>query len=116
MNDLLDSNCTFCQIIIGDLPSTKVYEDSFVLAFNDIAIDSSKHLNHILIVPKIHVQDLMSNRSNLAKFYIDRVLEAILLVADLMSMTHFQVLINNGKNAGQVVYHLHIHLMQPLDH
>jgi len=102
------SDCIFCKIISGDIPSTKVYEDEFVYAFRDI---SPQAPIHVLVCPKEHiasVADITSETSQAAaKCY-----EAIAKIAKSESLDNgFRVITNCGKDGGQTVFHLHFHLL-----
>jgi len=102
------SDCIFCRIIAGEIPSQRVYEDEFVYAFRDISPQAPVH---ILVVPREHVAsvtDLTAENSLLvAKCY-----EAIAKISTLENLTDgFRVITNAGKDGGQTVFHLHFHLL-----
>lgn len=103
------SDCLFCKIINGEVPSKKVYEDEYVYAFEDIAPAAPIH---ILFVPKVHIPDASKitpeNSAVVAKIY-----EAIAMVAKEKGIdsSGFRVVANCGENAGQTVFHLHFHLI-----
>ena len=99
--------CIFCQIINKELPSTIVYEDDQVLAFNDI--DPSAD-THILIVPKKHIESIMELEED------DEQLAGHLLtvahkVAKEKGLKGYKLQFNVGKDGGQIVFHLHLHLL-----
>ena len=101
------TDCVFCEIIAGKIPSTRVYENEFVLAFRDISPQAPVH---ILVVPKEHivsVADLTAANSHLvAKCY-----EAIAEIAKSEGLdSGFRVITNSGPDGGQTVFHLHFHL------
>ena len=103
------SECVFCKIIAGEIPSQRVYEDDFVFAFRDIAPQAPVH---ILVVPKEHaassVADLTPDNSSLAA----KCLEAIAKIAKSEGLDNgFRVISNSGLDGGQSVYHLHFHLL-----
>jgi len=101
-------DCIFCEIVQGKIPAAKVYEDSYVLSFLDI-MPANK--GHCLIVPKKHAQTLAEMDD---KDLVATVLAAK-KVAKAMSLSFgnasFNMVMNNGKEAGQVVNHAHIHLI-----
>lgn len=99
-------DCIFCKIVSGELPSKKVYEDDEILAFNDVRPAAPVH---VLIIPKKHVKNLMEEKSIdlLGKIQI----VAVKLAKKLKIDDAFKLTMNNGKNAGQVVHHLHYHLL-----
>jgi len=102
------SDCLFCKIIAGEIPSQRVYEDEDVYAFRDIAPQMPVH---ILVVPKEHiasVSELTADNSHLAA----KCLEAIAKIAEAEKLsTGFRVISNTGPDAGQTVFHLHFHLL-----
>ena len=101
-------DCIFCKIIDGKIPAAKIYEDAYVIGFLDI-MPANK--GHCLVVPKNHAQTLMEMD--------DRDLAATILaakkIAKAISLSFgngsFNAVMNNGKEAGQIVNHAHIHLI-----
>ncbi len=102
------SDCLFCKIISGDIPSTKVYEDEYVYAFLDI---DPKAPFHAVFVPKIHIVNASEiNAEN--SVYIAKIFEAIAKVAENENLENgFRVVNNCGADGGQTVMHLHFHLL-----
>jgi histidine triad (HIT) family protein len=100
-------DCVFCKIVKGELPSTKVYEDDGVIAFNDT--NPSMPI-HILIVPKKHIENLSKARNEDLE-----ILGKLQLVASKIAQDKgfydYKLVTNNGTKAGQVVFHLHYHLL-----
>lgn len=100
-------NCLFCKIANGDIPSNKVYEDEAVLAFRDIAPEAPEH---VLIIPKKHYANVMAldDDALLAKMFA-----AARKVAKTVGVEEsgFRLVINTGKDGGQTVEHLHMHLL-----
>ncbi len=100
------SDCLFCKIIKGEIPSAKVYEDEQVLAFNDISPASK---THVLLIPKIHYDSVRDVDKNTLGELLYRAKE---LAKDLgISESGFRTVINTGKDGGQTVGHLHLHLL-----
>lgn len=100
--------CVFCKIINNELPSQKVYEDGFVIAFLDI---NPVNPGHTLVVPKRHVPDMIeASNEDLSHLIIAgrKVAEAIM---KSMGYKAFNIEVNNGAIAGQVVNHLHFHVV-----
>lgn len=102
------SDCIFCKIVNGDIPSTKVYEDESVIAFKDLSPQAPVH---ILVVPKKHyenVLDVEENDNIISKIYL-----AINKIAkqEGFEKTGFRVINNCGKDAGQTVMHMHFHVI-----
>jgi len=101
-------DCLFCKIINGDIAADVVYEDDKVLVFHDIAPKAKVHL---LMIPKIHIASLneLTAEHNELTAYMLGLLPKIAKQQNLD--TGFRTIINTGKGGGQVVFHLHIHLL-----
>jgi histidine triad (HIT) family protein len=99
------TNCIFCKIIEGSLPCTKVYESESVIAFEDINPASPLH---ILVVPKIHHQDL---NDNIDPSLLGELLSSVSQIAQREGLKSYRTVINTGSDAGQTVFHLHLHLL-----
>lgn len=99
------TNCIFCKIKNGEIPSKFVYEDDVCFAINDI---NPKAKKHILVIPKEHVESL--NEVSDCEL-IKRMFEAIKKINKQENITHFRTQINTGAQAGQEVMHLHIHIL-----
>lgn len=106
------NDCIFCKIIKGDIPSSKVYEDELVYAFNDIAPAAPVH---ILIIPKEHIKsaaEINSSNSNL----VAHIFEVGAKIAEEKGLADgFRIVTNCGDSAGQTVKHLHFHLLSGRD-
>ena len=102
------SDCLFCKIIAGEIPSTKVYEDELVLAFRDIAPQAP---THILVIPKEHIASVAEiNEENSA--VISHIFEVIAKIAKEEGLSGgYRVVSNCGDDAGQTVHHLHFHML-----
>lgn len=102
------SDCLFCKIIAGEIPSTKVYEDEFVYAFLDIDPQAPYHA---IFVPKTHIGSAAGiNAEN--SVYIAKIYEAIAKVAEKENLEKgFRVVNNCGDEGGQTVGHIHFHLL-----
>ncbi len=103
------SNCIFCQIVSGALPSKKVLETDRVFAFRDI---SPQVKDHILIVPKKHVADLTEVSSQDGPVFQD-IFESVQLIVKKLSLdaNGFRTVFNTGEHGCQTVFHLHLHLL-----
>ena len=99
------SNCVFCKILAGEIPSKIIYQDEYCFAINDI---NPKAKKHILVIPKNHVESLneVEDCSLIAKMF-----EAIKKINLQENITAFKTRINTGAEAGQEVMHLHIHIL-----
>jgi len=102
-------SCIFCEIIKGNIPCNKIYEDDQVLAFDDIHPMAPVH---VLVIPKVHISTLM----DMSMEHVDISLalgKAIQLIArkKCVAESGFRAIINCNEEGGQVVPHLHIHLL-----
>lgn len=106
------NDCLFCKIIEGVIPSSKVYEDDMVYAFNDIAPAAPVH---VLIIPKEHITsaaDINADNSHL----VAHIFEVAAKIAKEKGLSDgFRVVTNCGDSAGQTVKHLHFHLLSGRD-
>ena len=102
------SNCLFCKIAAGEIPSTKVYEDESVLAFRDIAPQAP---THILVIPRTHIADVNGiNGENAA--LVAHIFTLIPQIAKAEGLDNgYRVVSNCGDDAGQTVHHLHFHIL-----
>lgn len=99
------TNCVFCKILAGEIPSKIIYEDDVCFAINDI---NPKAKKHILVIPKAHIQSL----NEVEDFeLIKNLFEAIKKINEKEEISHFKIQINTGSKAGQEVPHLHIHIL-----
>jgi len=102
-----EPGCLFCNVIKGETPSKKVYEDERAFAFHDIRPQAP---THILIIPKKHIASLDdANDSNLLGQMMG--MAAALARQEGIAKTGYRTVINTGKDGGQSVDHLHIHLL-----
>lgn len=99
--------CLFCEIIAGNIPSTKVYEDDMILAFKDIAPVAPVH---IIVVPKIHIESANDVASENSK-YVAAIFEKIPEIAKSQGIDSYRIINNCGEDAGQTVKHLHFHII-----
>ena len=106
------SDCIFCKIIKGEIPSYKIYENDKVYAFLDIARDS---VGHTLVIPKKHCTNVL----DCDKAYLDAVIEATQKIAkhyvDDCGFTGVNILNASGESAQQSVFHLHFHIVPRKD-
>ncbi len=99
------SDCIFCKIVKGDFNTEFLYEDELVLAFNDLAPQAPVH---VLIIPKIHFENV---REMTDDALVGRLITAANKVADELNIQEYRLVINTGKEAGQTVFHTHLHLL-----
>lgn len=102
------SDCLFCRIVAGDIPSRKVYEDDDVLAFHDINPAAPVHF---LVIPKLHVDSLVECDSAHQMLLGKLLLLAPKLAKEQGLNDGFKTIINTGKGGGQLVFHLHAHVI-----
>ena len=101
-------NCIFCKIVNGEIPSSKVYEDDTVLAFNDINPAAPVH---ILVIPKKHIESAgaLTDEDN---ELIAHIFQVIRLIAKEQGLDNgFRLVSNIGEDGGQTVKHLHFHIL-----
>lgn len=103
------NNCIFCKIIKGEIPAKKVYEDDNIIAFDDI---NPKADVHILVVPKKHIGSLIEI-SQSDKDLLGELIFKISEIAKKIGLDKggYKVIANNGNGSGQIVFHLHFHLL-----
>ncbi|WP_286231212.1 HIT family protein [Neobacillus mesonae] len=102
------SECIFCKIVNGEIPSSKVFENEHVVAFMDI---SQVTKGHTLVIPKVHKENLYELTPEIAK----NIFEVVPTIANALK-TEFEpvglnLVNNNGEKAGQTVFHFHVHLI-----
>jgi len=100
------ADCIFCKIVAGEIPSKKVFENERVLAFEDI---NPKAPTHILVIPKKHVENVSDGQADPA--LLGEIVAQCAAVARRVGLSDFRLVANNGKEAGQLVFHLHFHLL-----
>ena len=101
------SDCIFCKIIAGQIPSRKVYEDDEVFVFHDIHPFARVHF---LIIPKTHIPSLADCEPE-----HEKILGKMLALAPKLAQAQglesgFKTLINTGRGGGQEVFHIHLHV------
>lgn len=102
------SDCLFCKIIAGDIPADIVYQDDKVLVFKDI---NPKADVHLLMIPKEHIESLAELNSSHNDLITYMMLKLPELANNQGLSGGFRTIINTGKEGGQEVFHLHIHLL-----
>ncbi|OGY92497.1 MAG: hypothetical protein A3H70_04610 [Candidatus Komeilibacteria bacterium RIFCSPLOWO2_02_FULL_48_11] len=102
------SDCIFCKIVSGEIPSHKVYEDEAVLAFLDI---HPINPGHTLVIPKEHHNDLLDTPPELQAKLIQVIGKIAPAVLKAVGALAFNLGVNNGREAGQIIFHTHFHIM-----
>jgi histidine triad (HIT) family protein len=100
-------DCIFCKIINGEIPCAKVYEDDKTFCFLDIAPGNK---GHCLVVPKHHCQNYLEIPESDLEAFASTVKKVALSVSKALN-SEFNLVMNNGKNAGQIVFHAHMHII-----
>ncbi len=107
MERFMPDDCLFCKIIKGNIPADKLFEDDEVIAFRDIAPQAPVHF---LVVPKKHI----SGPSTVAaedEQLIGKMMRVGSKIAKQEGADDFRVVFNNGETAGQLVFHIHMHIL-----
>lgn len=103
----MSDNCLFCKIIKGEIPSDKLYEDDDIFAFRDIAPQAPVHF---LVIPKKHISGPAEVTPG-----DEQVIGKIVRMADELAkkegIEQYRLLFNNGEEAGQTVFHIHMHVL-----
>ncbi len=109
------SECIFCQIIKKQVPASIVYEDEQVMAFLS---NHPVNMGHTLVVPKKHYVNLFEIPEEEAAYLFRIVKRITLAVKDTANSDAIRIVQNNGKDAGQIIFHLHVHIipMKPSNH
>lgn len=103
------SDCLFCKIVNGDIPSDKVYEDDDVLGFNDI---SPQAPHHVLFIPKKHISTVNDIDDGDAELVGKLYLAAKQHAAELgVAEEGYRLVVNTNAGAGQTVFHIHLHML-----
>lgn len=104
-----ETECLFCKIARGEIETEFVHVEDDVLAFNDI---NSKAPVHVLVIPRQHVANL-EEVGALPDAVVKRLFEVASAVAEELGVTEsgYAVRVNNGSDAGQEIFHLHLHVM-----
>jgi len=102
-------DCIFCKIVAKEIPAKIVYENDYIIAFYDINPITREH---ILIIPKKHISSI-DNISDTDRDISAALFTAARDIAKLKNMQDdgYRIIINNGKAAGQEVFHLHLHIL-----
>ncbi len=105
---MLMDDCLFCKIIKGEVPSAKVYEDEDMFVFKDIAPKAKVHL---LAIPKDHFKLLADMNSEQAAKVSRMLVKIPRIAAENGCKNGYRIVVNQGEDAGQTVFHLHFHIL-----
>ena len=101
-------NCIFCKIIAGKIPSVKIWEDENFVAFLDIKPIGE---GHTVVIPKKDFDTLMDLNENTAEKYMGAIKKTGKILMKKYDADGFNSVLNNGKSAGQIVNHVHFHIL-----
>lgn len=104
---MTESDCLFCRIIAGQIPSKQIYTDDDVVAFLDI---NPWQEGHSLVIPRRHVTDALADDAVLAKIS-PAVVKVGNLLKEKLGATACNILTNAGADSGQEVFHVHVHVI-----
>ena len=99
------SDCIFCKIANGEIPSDFIYEDEKVVAFNDLNPQAPVHF---LVIPRKHYASL--NDIDSKEAFAD-IFSAIPKITAKLGIKEYRTVVNTGESAGQTVFHIHVHVM-----
>jgi histidine triad (HIT) family protein len=101
----MNPDCLFCKIIQGDIPSKKIAETERVYAFEDITPQAP---THVLVIHKTHTHSLADTADN---DVLSDLFGGVRDIAKQLGLQNYRLVVNNGPEAGQSVFHLHAHLL-----
>ncbi len=104
--------CVFCKIIKGDLPAYKIYEDDYTLAFLD---NSPLNEGHTLVVTKEHFSCFDEIGDQVLKNVFLALKKTIKILQEKLDIKDYNIIQNNGRIAGQQVFHVHFHILPRLE-
>lgn len=104
----MENSCLFCKIINGDIPADKLYDDDELLAFWDISPQAPKHF---LVIPKKHISGPGALKTEDEQLIGKMIRIGAELAAQNGIGDDFRVVFNNGEDAGQTVFHIHMHIL-----
>ncbi len=103
-----DTNCLFCKIISGEIPCEKIYENETTLAFLDI---NPVNEGHTLVIPKNHYVNTLEAPEDTMIEIMKTVKKVAHCIEKGLGVSDFNLAMNNGATAGQVVFHAHMHVI-----
>lgn len=103
----MNDDCLFCKIVKGEIPSSTLYEDDEILVFLDIYPIAR---GHTLFIPKKHIDNMYELKDQNMKFMM-KLPEIVIKLKEVTGATGINVIQSNGEDAGQVIFHIHFHLI-----
>lgn len=104
----MNSDCIFCKIVAGEVPSTKIYEDAEVLAFMNL---HPTHKGQVLVIPKDHIENIYGLSEELAARIMLATKKLAIAVKNGVDADGVNLIMNNEEAAGQVIFHAHMHII-----
>lgn len=104
----MSDSCVFCRIVDGSIPSTRVYEDETVVAFLDLHPTTT---GHTLVIPRVHSEALLDTNSAVLQALLPSIQRVARGICKALQVDGFNLHQNNGSVAGQVIPHLHFHII-----
>ena len=108
----IERTCIFCKIIKGEIPSKKIWEDENFLAILDVKPVGE---GHTLVIPKKHFNNFLDLDAETSLNYINALQKTAKILMNKYSAKGFNIVLNNGKVAGQLVGHVHFHILPRKD-
>ncbi len=108
----MNNDCLFCKIVRGEIPSSTLYEDDEVLVFLDIYPIAR---GHALFIPKKHIIDICELNGE-KKDFMMKLPKIVKKLKEVTGATGINILQSNGEDAGQVIFHIHFHLIPRYPH
>ena len=105
---MTNENCIFCKIVAGEILCDKIWEDSEFISFLDIKPVGE---GHTIVIPKKHFDTLIDLNENFSEKYIDAIKKTGKILMEKYNANGFNSVLNNGEAAGQVVNHVHFHIL-----
>ncbi len=103
----MSDNCLFCKISRGEIPADILYEDDEIMSFRDIAPQAPVHF---LVIPKKHIKGPSAVKAEDEQL-IGRMMRVAGKVAKQEGVEQYRLVFNNGEQAGQTVFHIHMHIL-----
>lgn len=103
-----EENCIFCKIVRGEIPTEKIWEDENFMAFPDV---HPRVKGHSLVIPKKHFETVMDLDKETSEQYVNAIQQTAKIILEKYEADGFNVAVNNGKSAGQIVNHVHFHIL-----
>lgn len=100
------SDCIFCKIVSGEIPSKRLYEDDKIIVINDLNPGAPVH---VLVIPKEHTENILTASSDIVTYVKSKLPELVKMLK--LDEKGFRIVINTGEDGGQSVPHLHFHIL-----